>query len=143
MVTAPTSTLLLAATAAAVSYLLLRHHRRRSAWLSRLIEISARESALPGLPTGSFLVRHVDAREIAAAFRKSMQAAGVKGSAARPKASKGQKRKNPRGRPKTRKAKKPAPATVVEEEEEGEDPEAPEDGDDDEEDFSNDEQSEG
>ena len=68
----------------------------------------------------------------------ALQAIGVKGSAARPKARQGQKPKNPHGGPRTRKARKPAPAPVSEEE--GEDPDDPRDGDD--ESFSPDDQGE-
>ena len=71
----------------------------------------------------------------------ALQAIGVKGSAPRPKAKAGQKRKNPQGGRGTRKAKKPAPASLLEEDE-GQDPDALVDGVDDEDDFSDDDQGE-
>ena len=69
----------------------------------------------------------------------ALQAIGVKGSAPRPKAKLGQKRKNPQGGRGTRKAKKPAPAPLLEEDE-GDDPAPGEE--DDEDDFSQDDQGE-
>ena len=60
----------------------------------------------------------------------ALQAIGVKGSAPRPTAKAGQKRENPQGGRGTPKAKKPAPAPLLEEDE-GDDPDAPGDGEDD------------